>query len=139
MKKNETRRVLDKAVNALDNAHVITSGPKGDSKRAATTKRRAEDMVEGAMLGLAVARMSRYFAGTARSRSDPRARATTARRGSYAALPDLRCGKDLRAGATQASRRGEPGRGPSRGGLAQLPLVRAVGRRDAEGHVRALA
>jgi len=55
MKKNETRRVLDKAVNALDNAHVITSGPKGDSKRAATIKRRAEDMGEGAMLGLAVA------------------------------------------------------------------------------------
>lgn len=55
MKKNEARRVLDKAANALDNAHVVTSGPKGDSKRAATIKRRAEDMVEGSMLGLAVA------------------------------------------------------------------------------------
>jgi len=55
MKKNEVRRVLDKAVNALDNAHVITSGPRGDSKEALATKRRAEDMVEGAMLGLAVA------------------------------------------------------------------------------------
>ena len=51
MKKKEARRVLDEASNALDNSHVIT----GDSKRAAALKRRAEDMVEGAMLGLAAA------------------------------------------------------------------------------------
>jgi len=55
MKKREIRRVLDKAVNALDGAHVVTGGPKGDSEEALAIKRRAEDMVGGAMLGLAVA------------------------------------------------------------------------------------
>ena len=45
MKKREIRRVLDKAVNALDGAHVVTGGPKGDSEEALAIKRRAEDML----------------------------------------------------------------------------------------------
>lgn len=55
MKKKVIRKVLEESVDKLDGARVRTCGPAGRSEDAIACRRRAEDMLDGAQFGLALA------------------------------------------------------------------------------------
>lgn len=55
MKKKVIRNLLDRTVDKIDGARVVTDGPEGNSEEALAERRRAEDMLDGAQFGLALA------------------------------------------------------------------------------------